>query len=159
MKFLVDPTVMYRFAEGNFVYDGIAPYPICPEDFTFKFGKGLTAHLGDAPAGYDGAPGYNYFSLMQGRPVHDGLWASQNPVDSTEGLPLTFHGFGPKTKFFATFALDLERHTIPSLDFPDAFGTYGKKGFRKSTFNIFSTWGQNVVLNIKLDKVEVSKPA
>jgi len=158
MKFLADPTVMYRFAEGNYVKDGIGPYPICEEEFSISIGTKVLGHLGMAPPTYEGLPGSFYFSLMQGRPVRDGAWVSQDPVDPMAGFPLKLHGQGPGSKFGGTFALDYARHTIPTTDLTSASGTYGTKGLVKATMDLWNGWSANTVATIKFDSMTVSNP-
>lgn len=159
MKFLADPTVMYRFAEGNFVLDGIGPFPICEEEFKITIGSKLLGHLGVAPLTYEGLPGSFYFSLMQGRPVRDGAWVSQDPIDPLAGFPLKIHGAGTGSKFGGTFALDYVRHSIPSTDLTSAFGTYGSKGLVKATMDIWNGWAANTVATVKFDSLTIKSAA
>lgn len=159
ISFLADPTKMYRFAEGNFVQDGIGPYPVCAEDFTITFGSKVQGHLGAAPLTYEGLPGSFYFSLMQGRPINDGMWVSQDPVDPLAGFPLVMHGASSAAKFGGSFSLEYKRHSVPSTDLESALGTYGSKGMLKATFDLWNGWVQNTVASITFDSITLAKGA
>jgi hypothetical protein len=77
ISFLIDPEPLFREIEGQgVVYDGIAPYPICSNDFALSLSsvKWPFARLGPAPVLEDGTTGSFYFSLMKSRPVNDGAW-------------------------------------------------------------------------------------
>jgi len=159
MSFLADQKAMYRFAEGNVVMDGIGPHQICPEEFKMTFGSKLQAHLGDAPPNADGTPGGFYFSLMQSRPVYDGAWVSQNPVDGSEGFPLVFHGVAKSAKFGGRFSLTYNRNTVSGTTFPKGYNTYSSKGIVDSIFEIYNGWLPNVVLTANMDKMVIEPAA
>ena len=109
----------------------------------------------------DGTAGGFYFSLMQSRPVYDGAWVSQNPVDGTEGFPLVFHGVAKSAKFGGRFSLTYHRNTVSSISFPKAYNTYSSKGLveSKSIFEIYNGWLPNVVLTANMDKMVIEPAA
>lgn len=156
MSFLANPTPLYRFAEGNVVKDGIAPYTICPGDFSMTFGKKVLAHLGAPPVDELGVVGGFYFSMQKSRPVYDGAWVSSNPTDGSIGFPLAFHGVVPSSSFGGRFSLTYDRYTVPDINFPAGFGTYTTKGLVDSTFEVYNGWLPNVVLTCKLDSLKVA---
>ena len=107
----------------------------------------------------DGTAGGFYFSLMQSRPVYDGAWVSQNPVDGTEGFPLVFHGVAKSAKFGGRFSLTYNRNTVSSISFPKAYNTYSSKGLVDSIFEIYNGWLPNVVLTANMDKMVIEPAA
>ena len=107
----------------------------------------------------DGTPGGFYFSLMQSRPVYDGAWVSQNPVDGSEGFPLVFHGVAKSAKFGGRFSLTYNRNTVSGTTFPKGYNTYSSKGIVDSIFEIYNGWLPNVVLTANMDKMVIEPAA
>ena len=83
LSFLIDKSAIVRNVVGQgIVMDGIAPFPVCTEDFKLSFSSGLRVYLGPPPVALDGTVGDFYFSLMKGRPVNDGAYFSTSSCSS-----------------------------------------------------------------------------
>ena len=100
VSFLAETTKLHREVVGQgVVYDGIAPYKVCDDDFEVTFSSGVRAHYlpPETPpvAPIDiGAPETAsglYFSLMKARTVYDGAWVSSTPSNSQTGVPLDMY--------------------------------------------------------------------
>ena len=166
MSFLVDPTVLERVVEGHPVLDGIAPYPICTEDFSLKFSSpksSMKFYLGGppAPATPEAVPATTlYFSLQKSRPVYDGAWVSYLP-DAVSDVPLEVHGSftgGVEAVYNGRFGFNSAQFTFPSLDIAEAVGTYSPTG-ALHTFKIWRDWEANVVLTWNVDKITIARGA
>lgn len=161
MSFLVDPTQEVRIIENHPVLDGFAPYPVCTEDFSLKFGGVKYMYLGEppAPATPEAPPATTlFFSLMKSRPIYDGATISYAP-DAVGDVPLGVHGTwtgGVKAEYNGRFGLLSEQFTFPSLNLADAVGTYAPTG-PKHTFKIWRDWAANVVLSWEIKSLTISK--
>ena len=158
LSFLADSEAIVRDVPGQgIVTDGIAPYPLCAEDFALTFSSGLKLYLGPPPVDLLGVVGAFYFSLMKGRPIHDGMFVAGVPDSPTLGVPLQLHGEPYKEKYSGVFKLSYERGTVPDLAAAAAYGTYTTKNLREkaSELKIVRDWAQNTILKISLDKVVI----
>jgi len=164
MSFLVDPTQETRIVEGHPVLDGIAPYPICTEDFSMKVNGLSYFHLGvpPVPAGPPPAgtppPSTLYFSLMSSRPIFDGAWVSWLP-DAASDVPLEVHGTwtgGVKAAYNGVFGFTSEQFTFPSINIAEAVGSYTPSG-GKATFKIWRDWVANNVLSWEITGMTITK--
>lgn len=174
ISFLTDPTPLTRIGISDptlTVHDGTAPYQICAEEFEVMFEKGARAHLGAPPADpLTGAAGAFWFSLAKSRPVQDGAWLSMDAavpgavgkeMEATEGVPLSFHtgqsavGQFRPSKFMGLFSLVFERHTIPSIDISEAYGTYNRDHLAKATFHVTRDWATNIALSVHFESLTI----
>jgi len=159
ISFLIDPEPLFREIEGQgVVYDGIAPYPICSNDFALSLSsvKWPFARLGPAPVLEDGTTGSFYFSLMKSRPVNDGAWISMNAVQGSIGVPLALHGVTSTAKYNGVFEVRFERDTLPAKELPAAFGTYTTDGLLWSQLKITRDWDANVVVTATFDSLTIA---
>lgn len=175
LSMLVDPTPIVRMGVSDpsqTVFDSIAPYTVCAEDFKLSFENGVTAHLSAPPVDLLGVTGGFFFSLAKSRPVMDAAWLSQDAylpgaigkgVEETEGIPLKFYGqlakgqFRP-SKFMGTFSIVYDRNTIPDLDITNAVGTYTRKGVVKATMEITRDFATNVALTAHFESLTITPP-
>ena len=157
LSFLIDKSAIVRNVVGQgIVMDGIAPFPVCTEDFKLSFSSGLRVYLGPPPVALDGTVGDFYFSLMKGRPVNDGAYFSTSPDKGSEGVPLLLHGAPEKEVFTGVFELRYKRHSIPSIEFPAAYGTYGQKGLLWSELKLMRDWMGNEIMSAHLETMTLT---
>lgn len=164
VSFLAETKMLHREVKGQgVVYDGIAPYKVCDDDFEVTFSSGVRGHYlpPEAPpvAPIDiGAPetaSGMYFSLMKARTVYDGAWVSTTPSNGKIGVPLDM--YDATSAYGGIFDVSFERHAVPSLDAIKAIGSYDAKIGVKSSLKIWKDWTANFVIGADFDGMTISE--
>ena len=160
VSFLAEPTALVREIEGQgIVQDGIGVHRVCTEDFAVKFSSGAVGHallppaLPAAPVVQGVPAGGLWFSVMKGRVIYDGGWVSTDPTDASKGVPLDFHD---KATYGGVFDISLLRHSMPSLELPEAVGSYDAKLAVDATLTVWKDWTSNFVISADFDKLTMS---
>ena len=160
VSFLAEPTALVREIEGQgIVQDGIGVHRVCTEDFAVKFSSGAVGHallppaLPAAPVVQGVPAGGLWFSVMKGRVIYDGAWVSTDPTDASKGVPLDFHD---KATYGGVFDISLLRHSMPSLELPEAVGSYDAKLAVDATLTVWKDWTSNFVVSADFDKLTMS---
>lgn len=167
VSFIAERESLVRFIEGQgLVTDGIAPYKVCPEDFTLSFNKKEHMHLAPLPPTLTGEPSNVWFSVMSKRVVYDGAWVSIDPIDGSKGVPLLIHGEdvdatgAPTTKVGAVFDVSLARGTFASTEASALVGhSYDATELNAegTTMQLWKGWEQNVQITVDFEKLSIKK--
>ncbi|KAL3903338.1 MAG: hypothetical protein SGPRY_011718 [Prymnesium sp.] len=159
MSLLVDPTPVTRVIDGHMVDDAIERYGVCDDKYLLKFTSGIHINLGDPPIDQETfTPSPLLFSLMQSRPVYDGLFLSYSPDIPTD-VPLLVHGSytgSAPALYYGRFGINTLAYTFPSIKIGEAVGTYKPKG-PKHNFYIWRDWPQNIVATWEITEITISK--
>ena len=87
------------------------------------------------------------------RVIYDGAWVSTDPTDASKGVPLDFHD---KATYGGVFDISLLRHSMPSLELPEAVGAYDAKLAVDATLTVWKDWTSNFVVSADFDKLTMS---